>query len=182
MMNSTQIRQSFLDFFKSKQHTIVPSSSLMPDSPNLLFTNAGMFACIVAMRRRGRAVERIADLGGLSKSDPGMAAALTIFLFSMAGIPPFAGFIGKYFVFVAAVNAGLWTLALLGMLASAISAFYYIRIIKVMYFDAPEAAFDARPSSLSVVAGMGAIFTTVFFIFPAPVVAAAEAAAKVLFG
>jgi NADH-quinone oxidoreductase subunit N len=147
-----------------------------------VFTNAGMFACIVAMRRKGRAVERIADLGGLYKSDPGMAAALTVFLFSMAGIPPFAGFIGKYFVFVAAVNAGLWTLAVIGMAASAISAFYYIRIIKVMYFDAPEAAFDARPSSLSVVAGAGAIFTTVFFVFPAPVVAAAEAAAKVLFG
>lgn len=147
-----------------------------------VFTNAGMFACIVAMRRRGRAVERIADLGGLYKSDPGMAAALTIFLFSMAGIPPFAGFIGKYFVFVAAVNSGLWTLALLGMLASAVSAFYYIRIIKVMYFDAPVAAFDARPASLSIVGGMGAIFTSLFFIFPAPVLAAAEAAAKVLFG
>ena len=147
-----------------------------------VFTNAGMFACIISMRRRGRAVERIADLGGLYKSDPGMAAALTIFLFSMAGIPPFAGFIGKYFVFVAAVNSGLWTLAVLGMLASAISAYYYIRIIKVMYFDAPEAAFDARPYSLSMVAGGGAIFTLVFFIFPAPVVAAAAAAAKVLFG
>ncbi len=147
-----------------------------------VFTNAGMFACIVAMRRRGRAVERIADLGGLGKTDPGMAAALTIFLFSMAGIPPFAGFIGKYFVFVAAVNTGLWTLAVIGMVASAISAFYYIRIIKVMYFDAPEAAFDLRPSSLSVVAGAGALFTTAFFIFPAPVVAAAAAAAKVLFG
>ena len=147
-----------------------------------VFTNAGMFACIIAMRRKGRAVERIADLGGLYKSDPGMAAALTIFLFSMAGIPPFAGFIGKYFVFAAAVNAGLYTLAVIGMIASAVSAFYYIRIIKVMYFDAPVAAFDVRPSSLSMVAGGGAVFTTIFFIFPAPIVAAAETAAKVLFG
>jgi len=147
-----------------------------------VFTNAGMFACIVGMRRKGVSVERIADLGGLGRTNPGMAAAMTIFLFSMAGIPPFAGFIGKYFVFIAAVNAGLWTLALLGMVASAVSAFYYIRIIKVMYFDPAAPALDARPSSVSVVAGVGAIFTTVFFIFPAPVVNAAGAAARAIFG
>jgi NADH-quinone oxidoreductase subunit N len=147
-----------------------------------VFTNAGMFACIIGMRRGGRSVERIADLGGLGKTNPGMAAALTIFLFSMAGIPPFAGFIGKYFVFIAAVNSGLWTLAIIGMAASAVSAFYYIRIIKVMYFDAAAPAFDARPASLSLVAGVGAIFTTLFFIFPAPIVSAAGAAAKAIFG
>jgi len=147
-----------------------------------IFTSAGMFACILSMRRKGQAVERIGDLAGLSKTDPGMAAALTIFLFSMAGIPPFAGFIGKYFVFVAAVNAGLWTLAVVGMAASTISAFYYIRVIKVMYFDAAAPAFDARPASLTVVAGAGALFTTFFFVFPAPIVAAATVAAKVIFG
>ncbi len=147
-----------------------------------VFTNAGMFACIVGMRRGGRSVERIADLGGLGKTNPGMAAALTIFLFSMAGIPPFAGFIGKYFVFIAAVNANLWTLAIIGMGASAVSAFYYIRIIKVMYFDPAAPKFDASPASLSLVTGVGAIFTTVFFIFPAPIVAAADAAAKAIFG
>jgi NADH-quinone oxidoreductase subunit N len=147
-----------------------------------VFTNAGMFACIIGMRRGGRSVERIADLGGLGRTNPGMAAALTIFLFSMAGIPPFAGFIGKYFVFIAAVNSGLWTLAIIGMGASAVSAFYYIRIIKVMYFDPAVPSFDARPSSLSLVAGIGAIFTTLFFLFPAPVVEAAGAAAKAIFG
>jgi NADH-quinone oxidoreductase subunit N len=147
-----------------------------------VFTNAGMFACLIAMRRGGRSVERIADLGGLGRTDPGMAAALTIFLFSMAGLPPFSGFIGKYFIFGAAMQAHLVTLAVVGVLASAVSAYYYIRIIKVMYFDTPEAAFDARPASLSIVAGAGALFTLVFFLFPAPVVSAAEAAAKVLFG
>ena len=147
-----------------------------------VFTNAGMFACIVGMRRNGVAVERIADLGGLGKTSPGMAAALTIFLFSMAGIPPFAGFIGKYFVFIAAVNSGLWTLAIVGMAASAVSAFYYIRIIKVMYFDAAAPGLDARAPGVGVVAGLGAVFTTAFFLFPAPVVAAADAAAKAIFG
>ncbi len=147
-----------------------------------IFTSAGMFACIIAMRRQGRAVERIADLGGLWKSDPGMALSLTIFLFSMAGIPPFSGFIGKYFIFGAALQAHLVTLAVVGVAASAVSAFYYIRIIKVMYFDQPEPAFDARPASLSIVAGAGALFTLLFFLFPAPVVAAAQAAAKVILG
>jgi NADH-quinone oxidoreductase subunit N len=80
------------------------------------------------------------------------------------------------------VNAGLWTLAVVGMAASTISAFYYIRVIKVMYFDAAAPAFDARPASLTVVAGAGALFTTFFFVFPAPIVAAATVAAKVIFG
>ena len=147
-----------------------------------VFTVSGMFACIIGMRRKGRSVERIADLGGLSKTDPGMAASLSIFLFSTAGIPPFAGFLGKYFIFGAAVNAGLWTLAVIGILTSAVSAFYYLRIIKVMYFDPQEAAFDARPPALTLVAGISAAFTTLFIIFPAPIVAAASNAAKVIFG
>jgi NADH-quinone oxidoreductase subunit N len=100
----------------------------------------------------------------------------------MAGIPPFSGFIGKYFIFGAALQAHLVALAVVGMAASAVSAFYYIRVIKVMYFDAPEPAFDARPASLSIVLGAGAVFTLLFFLFPAPVVSAAHAAAQVIFG
>ena len=144
--------------------------------------SAGIFACVIAMRRSGRSLEKISDLAGLGKTDPALALAFIVFLFSMAGIPPFSGFWAKYFVFVAAVDQGLWWLAVLGMASSAISAYYYIRVIKVMYFDAAEPAFDVRPASLSIVAGGGALFTTFFFLFPAPLVAAAEAAAKVLFG
>jgi NADH-quinone oxidoreductase subunit N len=147
-----------------------------------VFMNAGTFACIIAMRRRGRSLEQISDLSGLSRTDPGLALALAIFMFSMAGIPPFTGFWGKYFIFAAAVNAGLWPLAVIGVLTSVIGAFYYIRIVKVMYFDDAAEAFDPRPASLSVVAGGSALFTTLFFLFPAPLVGAAEAAAKVLFG
>jgi NADH-quinone oxidoreductase subunit N len=147
-----------------------------------VFMNAGTFACIIAMRRRGRSLERISDLSGLSRTDPGLALALAVFMFSMAGIPPFTGFWGKYFIFAAAVNAGLWPLAVIGVLTSVIGAFYYIRIVKVMYFDDAAEAFDPRPASLSVVAGGSALFTTLFFLFPAPLVGAAEAAAKVLFG
>jgi NADH-quinone oxidoreductase subunit N len=146
-----------------------------------VFMNLGTFACIIAMRRKGRAVEAITDLAGLSRTDPVMAMWLAVFMFSMAGIPPFGGFLGKYFVFTAAVQAGMWTLAVIGVLTSVVGAFYYIRIIKVMYFDDAAPAFDTRPGSLSFVAAAGGLFTTLFFFYPAPVVAAAEAAAKVLF-
>ena len=144
-----------------------------------VFMNAGTFACILAMRRRGRMLEQISDLSGLARTDPGLALAFAVFMFSMAGIPPFAGFWGKYFIFTAAVQSGLWTLAVIGVLTSVIGAYYYIRIIKVIYFDAAVEAFDPRPASLSVVAAASALFTTFFFLFPAPFVAAAEAAAKV---
>jgi NADH-quinone oxidoreductase subunit N len=147
-----------------------------------VFMNAGTFACIIAMRRRGRMLEGISDLAGLGRTDPALAAALTVFMFSMAGIPPFSGFWGKYFIFTAAVQQGMWTLAVIGVLTSVIGAYYYIRIIKLMYFDEPEEAFDPRPASLSVVVAASGLFTMFFFVFPAPLVAAAEAAAKVLFG
>ena len=145
-----------------------------------VFMNAGTFACILAMRRRGRRLEQIADLSGLARTDPLLALAFAIFMFSLAGIPPFAGFWGKYFIFTAAVQSGMWTLAIIGVLTSVVGAYYYIRIIKVIYFDAAEEAFDRCPASLAVVAAAGALFTTFFVVFPAPFVAAAEAAAKVL--
>ena len=147
-----------------------------------VFMNVGTFACILAMRRRGRAVEGIADLAGLAKTDLGMALWLAIFMFSMAGIPPFSGFWGKLFIFQAAVTQGMWALAVIGVLTSVIGAYYYIRIIKVMFFDDAAEAFDARPASLSFVAVAGGLFTTGFFLFAAPVEAAALAAAKVIFG
>ncbi len=146
-----------------------------------VFMNAGTFAVIIAMRRRGRMLENISDLSGLGRTDPVLAIWMTIFMFSMAGIPPFSGFWGKYFIFTAAVQSGLWTLAVIGVLTSVIGAFYYLRVIKVMYFDDPVEAFDARPASLSLVAAGSGLFTGLFFIFPAPIVAAAQAAALVLF-
>ena len=147
-----------------------------------VFMSAGVFACIIAMRRKGMALEKISDLSGLARTDPGLALAMAVFMFSMAGIPPFSGFFGKLYVFLPAVQQGYWTLAVVGVLTSVVGAFYYLRIIKVMYFDAAVPAFDKRPLSLTFVAGVGAVVTTLFFIFPAPVVAAAQSAARVLFG
>jgi NADH-quinone oxidoreductase subunit N len=146
-----------------------------------VFMNAGTFAIIIAMRRGGRSLEQISDLGGLGKTDPAMAMWMTVFMFSMAGIPPFSGFWGKYFIFTAAVHSGMWALAVIGVLTSVVGAYYYIRVIKVMYFDAAVPAFDPRPPSLSMLAAGSGLFTTLFFVFPGPFVGAAEAAAKVLF-
>jgi NADH-quinone oxidoreductase subunit N len=146
-----------------------------------VFMTAGTFGCILAMRRKGRAVEQISDLAGLASNDPALAMAMAVFMFSLAGIPLMSGFFAKLYIFLASVQAGLWTLAIIGVLTSVVSAFYYIRIVKVMYFDAPAERFDPRPVSLSfVVAGTG-LFTAFFFLFPAPVVSAAQAAAGVLF-
>ena len=142
----------------------------------------GGFACILAMRQRGQMVEEISDLSGLSKTNPVMALALGIFMFSMAGIPPLAGFFGKLYVFMAAIDEGLFALAIIGVLASVVGAFYYIRIVKVMYFDAPTEPFD-RPIGieLSAVLAVTGIITVFFFAFPAPILAGAQAAAAALF-
>jgi NADH-quinone oxidoreductase subunit N len=143
--------------------------------------SAGAFACIIAMRRRGLACEKISDLGGLAKNDLPLASMLAIFMFSMAGIPPMAGFFGKLLVFRAAVDSGMWTLAVIGVLTSVVGCFYYLRIIKVMFFDPAEESFDPRSGSLSFVAMATGIFTLAFFVFPAPFLGAAALAAKSLF-
>ncbi len=142
--------------------------------------SAGSFAVIIAMRRNHRPVERIADLTGLGRTDPALALVLTTLMFSMAGIPPMAGFFGKLYVFLAAVQAGLWALAVIGVLTSVIGAYYYIRIIKVMYFDVGGEALDRRPVALTTVAFATAAFTVFFVIVSHPIIAAAQAASRAL--
>jgi len=148
-----------------------------------VFMNVGAFSCIMAMRRGGRAVEHISDLGGLAKTHPAMAAALAAMMFSMAGIPPLAGFFGKLYIFLAAIEAQLYTLAVIGVLTSVVSAYYYIRIIKVMYFDEPglEPLDSPLPGSIKVVLAVCSAVILLFFAFPTPVISAAEAAAASLF-
>ena len=147
-----------------------------------VFTNVGAFAVLAAMRRQGRALEGVDDLAGLGRTDPAMALAMTVFMFSMAGIPPLAGFFGKYFVIGAAIQGGYTTLAVVAVLTSAVSAYYYLRVIKVMWFDTGVGALDARPASLSVVLAGTGLFTVFFFAFPAPFLAAAQAAVTALGG
>ena len=148
-----------------------------------LFMNMGTFACILAMRRQGRMVEDIDQLAGLSKTNPYLAAALGIFMFSMAGIPPLAGFFAKFYVFLAAIEAGLYVLTVVGLLTSVVGAYYYLRIVKLMYFDEPAEAFDRSPGrEITVIVTVTGLITVFFFIGLAPVLNGAEAAAAVLFG
>jgi NADH-quinone oxidoreductase subunit N len=102
-------------------------------------------------------------------------------LFSLAGIPPLAGFFAKFYVFLAAIKAGLFTLAVVGVLASVVGAYYYLVIIKVMYFDEPAKAFGPMPVGLRAVLGVAGLFNLLFFVYPGPLVEAATAAAKSLF-
>ena len=146
-----------------------------------LFMTVGVFSCIIAMRRNGRPLDRIADLSGLSRTNPLLALAMGIFMFSMAGVPPLSGFFGKLLVFSAAVDSGLWTLAVIGIVTSMIGLYYYWRVVKVMYFDAPVAAFDRRARSLDAVTGAMGLVTALFLLVLGPVVGAAQAAASVLF-
>ena len=143
---------------------------------------AGTFCCVLAMRQNGRMVESLTDLAGLSRNAPLMALALAIFMFSMAGIPPLAGFFSKLYVFLAAIDAGLYTLAVIGVLTSVISAFYYLRIVKIMYFDEPAEAFDKPMGrSLAAIIAVSSVLVVAFIAFQTPIVRAAEVAAAVLF-
>jgi NADH-quinone oxidoreductase subunit N len=147
-----------------------------------LVMSFGTFACIIAMRRRGQAVETIADLAGLSGRDGGFALALAILMFSMAGIPPLSGFFGKLYVFAAAIQAGLVPLAVIGVLTSVIGAFYYLRVIKVMYFDAGDPEFDKTATGVRFVMAVGALASGLFVFLPGPLLAAAFQAARALMG
>jgi len=147
-----------------------------------LAMSVGTFACILSMRRGGVSVERIADLAGLWRNHPRMALALLFFMFSMAGIPPLAGFFGKLNVFLAAINAGLFWASALGVAASVVAAYYYLRIIKVMFLDDPAAPFDAVEAPMGAVMAVMAVFVfPVFLVFQWPFLASAQAAAHAFF-
>src|SRR5437773_675836 len=147
-----------------------------------LFMNVGTWAVILCMRQRGQMVEGISDLSGLGRSQPGLALALAILMFALAGIPPTAGFFSKLYIFLAAIEANLVGLAVIGVVTSVVGAFYYLRIVKVMYFDEPVGVFD-RPiaAELKWVLVVTVFLTMFFILFPDPVVGGAEAAAKSLF-
>lgn len=147
-----------------------------------LVMNAGVFAVITAMRRKGREVTSIADLAGLGRTDPGLAAVLAIFMFSMVGAPPLAGFFGKLMVFAAAWQSGLYVLVVIGAVSSIVGAYYYLRVVKVMYFDASAEGLDRPARSLLFVSG-GMGLATVFFILAlGPLMAMARQAALALGG
>ena len=140
----------------------------------------GAFACILAMRRKGHMIEEISDLAGLSRNHKGLAFVFSMLMFSMAGIPPLAGFFGKYFVFLAAVKAGLYALAIIGVITSVVGAYYYLRVVKIMYFDEPKEAFEPMDGEVKLIAYASGAFTLLFVLqwIASPVIAVAAAAAK----
>jgi NADH-quinone oxidoreductase subunit N len=164
----------------------------------------GAFACLVALRRRTTGpVDEIEQLAGLSQTNLPIAAALGLLMFSLAGIPPLAGFFAKFEVFLAAVNAKLWPLAILGVIASVIGAYYYLRVVKVMFFDPPVGLVDAEhgnvvetaqnnaralrslelvrtPMSVMVVIALSTLFVLLYVVQPALLVDAAKGAARSL--
>jgi NADH-quinone oxidoreductase subunit N len=154
-----------------------------------LVMTLGAFACVLAMKREGGPVETIEDLAGASETNGGMAAALAVLMFSLAGIPPLAGFFGKFYVFLAAVDAKLWTLAVLGVLASVVGAYYYLRIVKIMYFDEPKQGFVSGGAKQGIIYAAASVAMMIAFL-PMPswilspgrwLFGAAQAAAKSLF-
>jgi NADH-quinone oxidoreductase subunit N len=147
-----------------------------------MFMNIGTFAVILLMKRGDRMVENINDLAGLSKTNPVLALVLSIFMFSMAGVPPLAGFIGKLYIFQSAVQAELYALAVIGVLTSVVGAFYYIRIIKVMYFDVSSEVLDVNVNiEMRTVLMVTGIFILFFIIYPVPLIETAEQATAALF-
>src|SRR5690606_29546587 len=146
-----------------------------------LVMTLGTFAFILGMRRGGRNIEQINDVAGLASTNPVVATIMTVMMFSLAGIPPMAGFWAKWYVFLAAINADLYALAVIGMLASVVGAFYYLRIIKIMWFDEPAGALDPLAGDLRVVLGASGAFVLFYVLIGAPIGRMAEAAAKTFF-
>ena len=146
-----------------------------------LFMSIGVFGCVLMMHREGKAVEQIDELGGASKQHPYLALLMAIFMFSLAGIPPLAGFFGKFYVFLAALDAGLIGLAVIGVLTSVIGAYYYLRVVKVMYFDSERDPFDVELTGSFRIVMIGCAAIAVFYIVvPSPLIEAAGKAAGAL--
>ena len=128
-------------------------------------TNVGVFACIQAMRRGGQAVEDIYDLAGLARTKPKLAFAFAAMMLSLSGLPPLAGIVAKAFIFLAAIQAHLYVLAIFGVLTSVVGAYYYLRIVKVMYFDEPAQPFDGEMGwSVAAIASIATAFTLLFVV------------------
>ncbi len=145
-----------------------------------LVMTLGAFACILAMRRDGEMVEEIEELAGLAQTNLPLAFVFAMLLFSLAGVPPLAGFFAKFYVFASAIKAELYMLAVIGMLATVIAAYYYLRIVKIMFFDDPKPGFAGVGPNLGFAMVVSGLFVLLYVALPWPLVEAAAAAAKSL--
>jgi len=146
-----------------------------------VFTNIGVFACIQAMKRQGKAVEGMSDLSGLARTNPKLALVFSMLFLSLAGLPPLAGFFAKFYIFLAAIQAHLVWPAILGVLASAVGLVYYLRVVKIMYFDEPAEAFDSEIGvGSTLIMTLSGAFALLFIFGASPLITVADAAAKAL--
>lgn len=146
-----------------------------------VFMGLGTFATILALRKQGKLVHDLDELKGLAKTHPGASLLMAIFMFSLAGIPPLAGFFAKLYIFMAAIDAQLYTLAIIGVITSVISAFYYLRIVKMMYFDEPTTNMDPISSkSMRFVMVVSGVFVLAFCLKPDLIAHFARQAASAL--
>jgi len=147
-----------------------------------LIMNIGIFSFILSMKNKGEYYENISDLSGLYKTHPYYSVVITILMFSLAGIPPLAGFFGKFYIFIAAIESNLLLLAIVGILASVVGAFYYLRIIKVIYFDESKNSFDGfSHRSLGLLTHPSAILILIFCLYPLPLIKISNYAASSFF-
>lgn len=162
--------------------TFQGTSSLVIYLSIYLIMNIGVFSFILSMKNKGEYFENISDLSGLYKVHPYYSVVITILMFSLAGIPPLAGFFGKFYIFIAAIESNLLLLAVVGILASVIGAFYYLRIIKVIYFDETKNSFDGFSyRSLNALINPSAFLILLFCIYPLPLINISNYAASSFF-
>ncbi|MDB5530146.1 MAG: nuoN [Devosia sp.] len=138
----------------------------------------GLFACLLSLRTSDGYVENISDMAGAAQKRPFVAAIMAVMMFSLIGMPPLAGFFAKWHVFLAAIDSHLYVLAVIGVLASAVSAFYYLRVVKTMYFDEPVRDFVAVPNELNIIMAIsGFLVITYYFTVGSPLAGLAHIAA-----
>ncbi len=136
-----------------------------------LVMNIAVFSFILSMKRKDEYFENISDLSGLYKNHPFASIMISLTMFSLAGIPPLAGFFGKFYIFMSAIESNMFALSIIGVLASVVGAFYYLRIVKIIYFDEPQEKFDGLSiRSLSFLFYPSSILITLFCIYPSPVI------------
>ena len=129
--------------------------------------NLAFFSCLFMLRRNEKYYEKIDDLSGLSKNHPLLAFSLLIILFSLAGIPPLAGFFAKFYIFMAVIEESMYFLAIIGLLSTVVAAFYYIRIIKIIYFDPEKEKYETNHHlGLKITLAVSTIFILIYFIYP----------------
>ena len=144
-----------------------------------LVMNIAVFSFILSMKRKDEYFENISDLSGLYKNHPFASAMITLTMFSLAGIPPLAGFFGKFYIFMSAIESNMFVLSIIGVLASVVGAFYYLRIVKIIYFDEPQEKFDGLSiKSLNFLFYPSSILITVFCFYPSPVINIAKFSIK----